>query len=109
MPENPRCLNTRRAIVAIPSSSSDNSISSGNVRDFIFTIPKAELHLHLEGSIQPTTAVELAARHGILITEEEVRQRYAPGDFAKFLDAFKWATSFLRTPADYRLITDRKS
>jgi aminodeoxyfutalosine deaminase len=70
-------------------------------------MPKAELHLHLEGSIEPATAVQLAARHGVVITEQEVRERYAPGDFAKFLEAFKWVTSFLRTPADYALITER--
>jgi len=99
--------------VAISSSSPDNSSSSGNlislkkIRSLISAIPKAELHLHLEGSIAPATAVELAARHGGVLTEEEVRQRYAPGDFSKFLEAFKWVTSFLRTPADYALITER--
>ena len=70
-------------------------------------MPKAELHLHLEGSIEPATAVRLAARHGTLITEQEVRERYSPGDFTKFLEAFKWVTSFLRTPADHALITER--
>jgi aminodeoxyfutalosine deaminase len=93
--------------VAIPSSSSENSISPENLRVLIAGIPKAELHLHLEGSISPPTAVRLAARHGIVITEEDVRERYAAGDFAKFLDAFKWVTSFLRTPADYALIAER--
>jgi adenosine deaminase/aminodeoxyfutalosine deaminase len=87
--------------VANPSSSPEN------IRSLFASIPKAELHLHLEGSIEPATVVELAARHGVTITEAEVRQRYAPGDFAKFLDAFKWVTSFLRTPADYALITER--
>ncbi len=70
-------------------------------------MPKAELHLHLEGSIEPATAVQLAARHGVAITETEVREHYSPGDFAKFLDAFKWVTSFLRTPADYALIAEQ--
>jgi aminodeoxyfutalosine deaminase len=93
--------------VANPSRSSENSISSENLRVLIAAIPKAELHLHLEGSITPATAVRLAARHGIVITEEDVRERYAPGDFTKFLDGFKWVTSFLRTPADYALITER--
>jgi adenosine deaminase len=93
--------------VANPSSSPGNSIFPENARSLIANVPKAELHLHLEGSIEPTTAVRLAARHGISITEEEVSERYAPGDFAKFLDAFKWVTSFLRTPADYALITER--
>lgn len=93
--------------MAIPSSSRGNDISPENIRILIANIPKAELHLHLEGSIEPATAVRLAARHGVVITEAEVRERYSPGDFAKFLDAFKWVTSFLRTPADYALITER--
>jgi aminodeoxyfutalosine deaminase len=93
--------------VVIPSSPPDDSILPENIRILIAAIPKAELHLHLEGSIAPPTAVRLAARHRIVITEEDVRERYASGDFTKFLDAFKWVTSFLRTPADYALITER--
>lgn len=77
------------------------------INSLIAALPKAELHLHLEGSIEPRTAVELASRHGIAITEEEVARRYAPGPFTEFLEAFKWVTSFLRTPADYALITER--
>jgi len=73
----------------------------------LLALPKAELHFHLEGSIEPATAVELAARHGIQITEQEVATRFAPGNFAKFLDAFKWVTSFLRDPSDYALIMER--
>jgi len=107
MPANPLCHSTRRAIVAIPSSPPGDSYSTKRLRSLISAIPKAELHLHLEGSIEPATAVELAARHGVAITEEDVRQRYAPGDFAKFLEAFKWVTSYLRTPSDYALITER--
>lgn len=73
----------------------------------IAKLPKAELHLHLEGSIEPETAVELAARHGIALTREEVAARYQYTDFLGFIEAFKWVTSFLREPADYALITDR--
>jgi aminodeoxyfutalosine deaminase len=74
---------------------------------FIASLPKAELHLHLEGSIEPETAVELAARHGMVLTANDVAAKYAPGDFAQFIEAFKWVTSLLRTPADYALITER--
>ncbi len=70
-------------------------------------IPKAELHLHLEGSIEPATVVELAARHGETLTREQAAARYVYDDFLGFLEAFKWVTSFLRTPADYALITER--
>jgi aminodeoxyfutalosine deaminase len=67
-------------------------------------LPKAEIHLHLEGSIRPQTAVKLAARHGKEITVADVERRYRYRDFAGFIDAFKWVTSFLREPDDYRLI-----
>lgn len=70
----------------------------------IASLPKAELHLHLEGSIRPAIASTLAARHKVDLAEEEVRRRYAYTNFAGFLDAFKWVTSFVREPRDYALI-----
>ncbi len=72
--------------------------------DRIASLPKAELHLHLEGSIQPATVCALTARHGVVMTEEEVRQRYAYRGFPEFIEAFKWVTSFLRDPQDYALL-----
>jgi adenosine deaminase len=47
----------------------------------------------------------LTKRHGVAVTEEEVRQRYAYRNFVEFLEAFKWVTSFLRDPQDYALVT----
>jgi aminodeoxyfutalosine deaminase len=70
----------------------------------IASLPKAELHLHLEGSIQPATVCALTAQHNILLKEDEVRRRYTYRDFTGFIDAFKWVTSFLREPRDYGLI-----
>lgn len=70
----------------------------------IAALPKAELHLHLEGSIRPAIACALAARHGVSLTEDEVRQRYNYSDFMGFIEAFKWVTSFLRDPADFALL-----
>jgi aminodeoxyfutalosine deaminase len=70
----------------------------------ISSLPKAELHLHLEGSIQPATVCALTAHHGVAMTEEEVRRRYAYRDFPEFIEAFKWVTTFLREPRDYALI-----
>ncbi|MGA8144538.1 MAG: adenosine deaminase [Candidatus Acidiferrales bacterium] len=71
----------------------------------VATLPKAELHLHLEGSIRPDAAIELAARHGVTLTREDVLARYNYSDFMGFIETFKWITSFLRTPDDYALIT----
>jgi adenosine deaminase len=70
----------------------------------IASLPKAELHLHLEGSIQPPTVCELTARHGASVTEDEVRRRYAYRNFPEFIEAFIWVTSFLRDPQDFALI-----
>src|SRR2546430_10727323 len=68
------------------------------------SLPKAELHLHLEGAIQPATAQTLMARHGVKATEQEVLQHYAFRDFPGFLGTFKWVSSFLREPKDYALV-----
>ncbi len=70
----------------------------------IAALPKAELHLHLEGSIQPLAACTLMGRYGVNATEQEARQRYAFRNFPEFLEAFKWVTSFLREPQDYALV-----
>ena len=70
----------------------------------IATLPKAELHVHLEGSMQPSTVAKIAANHGLVVSEEEVRRRYAYQDFVEFIESFKWVTSFLREPRDYGVI-----
>ena len=72
---------------------------------WIASTPKAELHLPLEGSVQPATVCALTRRHGVVTTELEVRSFYAYKDFLGFLEAFKWVTSYLRDPEDYALIT----
>jgi aminodeoxyfutalosine deaminase len=79
-------------------------VSTPTLSSSIAKLPKAELHLHLEGSIRPATAVALAARHGITLTEAEVLQHYAYSDFAEFIEAFKWVTAFLKDPGDFALI-----
>jgi aminodeoxyfutalosine deaminase len=74
---------------------------------FIASLPKAELHLHLEGSIDPPTLLELKTRHGGSGTLAEVEQLYRYHDFTGFLMAFKAVTDDLQTPEDYELITYR--
>ena len=92
-------------------------------RSFIQSLPKAELHLHLEGSVDPATLVELSRRHntplptennrydvtgsGDALTEEDVRRLYSYKDFNGFLMAFKAVTERLRAPEDYELVTYR--
>lgn len=74
---------------------------------FINALPKAELHLHLEGTVTPETLVELRQRHGKATTLAEAQALYQYKDFLGFLMAFKTLTEDLQTPEDYELITYR--
>jgi aminodeoxyfutalosine deaminase len=74
---------------------------------FIRSLPKAELHLHLEGSVTPQTLVELRRQHGKQSTMSEAESLYQYKDFTGFLMAFKTLTEDLRTPEDYELIAYR--
>ncbi len=79
-----------------------------DISSFIIALPKAELHLHLEGSVEPSTLVELRQRHGMEgASLAEAEQLYKYKDFMSFLSAFKDVTGHLRTPEDYELITYR--
>lgn len=74
---------------------------------FLRALPKAELHLHLEGSITPATLVELSEQHGEPMTLGDAVLLYRYDDFQGFLMAFKAVTQLLRTADDYELITYR--
>jgi aminodeoxyfutalosine deaminase len=71
--------------------------------DFLAELPKAELHLHLEGSVEPETLHELDPATGL----EEFRALYRYADFDAFLKAFGAIGKRLRTPEDYALIARR--
>jgi aminodeoxyfutalosine deaminase len=74
---------------------------------FIRALPKAELHLHLEGSVEPSTLLELRKRHGQVGRLKDVEEIYSYMDFTGFLMAFKAVTDDLQTPEDYELIAYR--
>jgi aminodeoxyfutalosine deaminase len=69
--------------------------------------PKAELHLHLEGSMRPDTVLALAGHHGVSVTRQEVDARYCYKDFDGFIQSYIWVTSLLRRPEDYAYIAQR--
>jgi adenosine deaminase/aminodeoxyfutalosine deaminase len=74
------------------------------LQDFIRRLPKAELHLHFEGAILPSTLVELSARHDATpISLPEAEELYRFTDFTGFLMAFKAVCQQLVTPYDYEL------
>jgi adenosine deaminase/aminodeoxyfutalosine deaminase len=70
---------------------------------FLLELPKAELHLHLEGSVEPETLHELDPATPV----EEFRALYQYPDFESFLRAFGVVGKRLRGPEDYALITRR--
>jgi adenosine deaminase/aminodeoxyfutalosine deaminase len=73
---------------------------------YVLELPKAELHLHLEGSVRPETLVELSRRHDAApLNVAAVEKLYRYADFSGFLMAFKSVTDRLQTPEDYELIT----
>jgi aminodeoxyfutalosine deaminase len=57
----------------------------------------------MEGSLAPRTVVELAARYADSFDPAAVAERYHTTDFAGFIEAYKWVTSYLRAPRDYAL------
>jgi len=79
-----------------------------DIEGFIRRLPKAELHLHLEGTILPSTLVELSARHDAHpMTPAEAESHYRFDDFTSFIEGFKAVTRRLVDPEDYELVAWR--
>ncbi|MGD0731560.1 MAG: adenosine deaminase [Terracidiphilus sp.] len=75
-----------------------------DIESFIRRLPKAELHLHLEGTILPATLAELSARHDDPpMTLAKAEELYRFTDFTEFIEAFKAVTRRLIDPEDYEL------
>jgi aminodeoxyfutalosine deaminase len=76
-------------------------ISDTQIKNFLCNLPKAELHLHLEGMLRPHRVKSLAKKYSVSLEDDELASRYNLRGFSQFLELFKWATSFLREPDDY--------
>ena len=89
-------------------SAKTKSVPEFDTQSWVRHLPKAELHLHLEGAIAPETLVQLS-RHNDAepLTLDAARALYQYKDFTAFMLAFKAITERLRTPDDYELITYR--
>jgi adenosine deaminase len=73
------------------------------------TLPKAELHLHLEGTLEPETIFRLAERNRVELPYrdiEDLAARYQFNDLQSFLDLYYANMATLRTPQDFADMTD---
>ena len=102
--------------------SMQSASGAGSPSAFIRSLPKAELHLHLEGTVTPETLSLLSQRHptplepnhnrykdvsdsGRVLSVDDARAIYKYTDFGGFLLAFKAVTERMRDAADYELVT----
>ncbi len=77
------------------------------IEQYLQAVPKAELHVHLEGAIHPETLLLLAQRNNVTLpisTVEEAHQWFAYRDFPHFVEIFFAISSCLKTAEDYELI-----
>ncbi len=76
--------------------------------DWLNALPKIELHLHLEGSLEPELMFELANRNGIQLAFENIealRQAYQFGNLQDFLDIYYQGANVLVTEQDFYDLT----
>src|SRR5664279_3499931 len=75
-----------------------------DLKAFIRRLPKAELHLHVEGSLEPEMMFELARRNGVALpyaSVEATRAAYAFTDLQSFLDIYYAGAAVLRQEQDF--------
>jgi hypothetical protein len=72
-------------------------------------MPKAELHLHIEGAIPVPTLWELIEHHGgdpVIKSPEQLVDFYTYRDFAHFMETWVWMNTFLRTYDDFEFAAE---
>lgn len=79
-------------------------IHHADLDDYIVALPKAELHLHIEGTLEPELIFELAQRNNVSLPYDSVqslRDAYAFTDLQSFLDLYYAGASVLITEQDF--------
>ena len=80
-------------------------IPPDGLAEFVRRLPKAELHLHLEGAIRPGRLLRLAAKRGVSLPaddEDGVRRWFRFRDFEEFVEIYVLCSSCLRDPEDFQ-------
>jgi len=79
------------------------------IDEFVTQLPKAELHLHIEGTLEPEMMLAFAARNGVrtkFSSAAEIRAAYAFENLQSFLDLYYAGMSVLRTEQDFFELTE---
>ena len=79
-----------------------------SMESFIRRIPKAELHLHIEGTLEPEMMFELARKHRLALpyaSVEQLRQAYSFSNLQSFLDIYYQGADVLRDEDDFHALT----
>jgi adenosine deaminase len=77
--------------------------------EYIRGLPKAELHVHIEGTLEPELAFELAKKHAVALpydTVEDLRAAYRFTDLQSFLDIYYEGAAVLRDADDFRALAE---
>jgi len=80
------------------------AIPTGRLPDLLKAMPKAELHIHIEGSLEPELIFALAKRNNLRLnypSVEALREAYAFSDLQSFLDIYYAGASVLQQPQDF--------
>ena len=75
-----------------------------DIISYVSDMPKAELHLHIEGTLEPEMTMALAKKHGVVLpyaTLEDVHAAYNFSDLQSFLDLYYFGASVLREESDF--------
>lgn len=78
------------------------------MKDWLKTTPKAELHLHIEGSLEPELMFKLAQRNGIKLPWNDIeglRKAYNFSNLQEFLDLYYQGANVLKTEQDFYDLT----
>src|SRR5438093_6280993 len=97
-----------RQAVRLARPSGGRGLTMKPVKSFIEGMPKAELHLHIEGTLEPELMFELALRNGVGLpfdSPDEVRRAYAFSDLQSFLDIYYQGSRVLRRDRDFFDVT----
>jgi hypothetical protein len=101
-----QALRRRNQPNSLPSRSAKRNrpIEQARLQQFISAMPKAELHLHIEGTLEPEMMMTLARRNGVALpytNAEAIREAYRFNSLQEFLDLYYVGMSVLRTRQDF--------